>query len=329
MDEFLKEIKKEAGKNPKKIAFPEAEEEIILKAVKKILKEKTAKVVLIGRQKTIENKAKKLKLNLKNVEIFDPKNSQNINILAKKLYKIRKYKGLKLSQAKQLIQEPIYFATMLLHENKIDGIVSGARHPTAHTLRPAFQIIKCKKEFKKVSGISIIPYGNRVVFFSDTAVQISPNKKDLAEIAIESALTAQTFNIKPKVAMLSFSTHGSAKHKNIEKVKCALKIVKKKMPKLVIDGEMQADAALVPEIAKIKSKSLKIKGDANVLIFPDLEAANIGYKLAKIFGNVQAIGPIIQGLKKPVNDLSRGCNVDEIVNITAITVVQAQKNKGK
>ena len=325
MDKFLGEIKKEAARNPLKIGFPEAEEEIILNAVKKIVKEKTAKVVLIGRQKIIKKQAKKLRLNLKNIEIFDPKTDKNSNNFAEKLYKIRQKKGLKFDQAKKLIQEPIYFATMLLHENQIQGIVSGARHPTAHTLRPALQIIKCKKGFKKVSGISMLPYNHRIVFFSDTGVQVAPDKNDLAEIAIESAKTAQSFNIKPRVAMLSFSTHGSANHKNIEKIASALQIIKKKMPKLIIDGEMQSDAALVPEIANIKSKTLKIKGDANVLIFPNLESANISYKLAKIFGNVPAVGPIIQGLKKPVNDLSRGCNIDEIVSITAITVIQAQK----
>ncbi len=325
MEKLLKQIKAKAKKELQTIVFPEGNDERILKATEIILKEKLAKIILLGNPKEILSEANKLKLNLKDVQIIDNQKSEYLNKYAKKLYELRKDKGLTEEMAKEKIKDCAYFGTMMVKLNKADGLVSGAIHPTAHTLKPAFQIIKTKGKFHRVSGVFLMFLENKVLFFADSAVEIEPDAKDLAEIAIDTSETAKTFGIKPKIAMLSFSTHGSAKHPLASKVKEAVEIVKYKRKNLTIDGELQVDAAICPKVAKLKAPTSILKGNANILIFPDIQSGNISYKLVEHLGHAKAVGPVLQGINKPINDLSRGCSVEDIVNITAITSVQAQK----
>lgn len=322
---LLNKIKKEARENPKRIVFPEALDKRVLKAADIVSKQGIAKPILLGNVRRILEKAKPLRLS--GVEIIDHKKSPRAKFYANKLYELRKQKGLKLNQAKRLLKEEIYFGTMMVYCGDADGLVSGARHPTAHTLKPAFQIIKTKERFHRASGAFMMVKGKSIYFFADAAVNIEPTAEELAEIAIDTSETAKKFGVKPRIAMLSFSTKGSAKHPLADKVRNATFIIKKKRPDLVVDGELQVDAAIVPEVCKIKCPRCRIQGNANVLIFPDLQSANISYKLVERLGKTKAIGPIIQGLKKPVNDLSRGCNVEDIVNLTAITAVEAKNEE--
>jgi phosphate acetyltransferase len=330
MKDFIARIKAQAKKDPKRIVYPESTEERTLKALQIIIKEKTAKPILIGKPAEVKNAIKKLKLNLKDVPIIDhlaPDNAKKLERYANDLFNLRKDKGVTIEQARQLIREPIYYGTMMVHLGEADGLISGAVHSTGHTVLPALQIIKTREKFHKVSGVFFVKFKKEIMLFADAAVTIEPDAHDLAEIAIDTARTAVRFGIEPRVAMLSFSTKGSANHplakKMIEATEIARDKAKKLLPEAVIDGEMQLDAAVEPWVAKIKCPDALIKGDANVLIFPDLQAANIGYKLATFFGHAEAIGPILQGLRKPVNDLSRGCTVKDIVDITAMTVIEA------
>lgn len=328
---FIEKVKKQARKNPKAIVFPESTEPRTLEAIDIILKEKTAKPILIGSKKEILKKIRAIGLEIdeRSVKIIDINSSSKLRSYAKKLFELRKEKGLSKEQALQLVKDPIYYGTMMVYLGDADGLISGAVHSTAHTIKPALQIIKTRKAFKKVSGVFFMKYREKIMLFADAVVEIAPDAKDLADIAIDTARTAKIFGLKPRVAMLSFSTKGSANHPLVDKIIEATKIVKYREPKLVIDGEMQLDAAVIPEVAQLKAPGSVIKGDANVLIFPDLQSANIGYKLARFFGNAEAIGPILQGLQKPVNDLSRSCSVQEIVDITAMTVIEAQKSREK
>jgi phosphate acetyltransferase len=319
---LLDKIHKQAKKNPKRIVFPESSEERILKACDKILKKGIAKVILLGNKNKILNKAKKLNLNIKKARIIDHLKSKTYT---NELVKLRKSKGMTIKKAKELLKDENYFGTMMVHMNHADGLISGAIHTTADTVLPALQIIKTKEEFHRVSGLFLMLIKDKVYLFADCAININPDAKTLAEIAIDSEKTAKRFGIRPRIAMLSFSSHGSGDHKILDKIRNAVKIVQKKEPKLKIDGELQVDAALDPEVCKIKAPNSKLKGNANVLIFPDLNVGNISYKLVERLGNAEAIGPILQGLQKPINDLSRGCKVKDIVNLAAITVVEAQK----
>jgi len=226
-------------------------------------------------------------------------------------------------QAQDMLQDGNYFGTMLVYMGKADGLVSGAVHSTGDTVRPALQIIKTKEGVHKTSGVFIMVRDEERYLFGDCAINISPNSDDLAEIAVESAKSAKLFGIDPRVAMLSFSTKGSAKSPETEQVIESLEIAKEKDPSLVIDGEFQFDAAFVPTVAKKKAPHSIIKGDANVFVFPNLESGNIGYKIAERLGGFEAVGPILQGLKKPVNDLSRGCSADDVYKLGLITAVQA------
>lgn len=320
---ILDEFKKNAKKNPKIIILPESSDERILKATNIILKEKIAKIILIGDEKEIQKRAKKLKLNISKAKIINPKTFEKTNILAKKLYQLRKNKGMTLEDAKKIILDENYFSMMLLKENLADGVVSGAIHTTTDLIRPALQIIKTKKGINTASSFFFMIKDSKTYLFADCAFVINPTSKELCEIAITTANTAEKFNIKPKVALLSFSTKGSAKDVVIDKVKEATKLIQKRKPKFIFDGELQLDSAIIPEVAKLKCPKSPIKGDANILIFPDLNSGNIGYKLVQRFSNTKAIGPIIQGLNKPVNDLSRGCSVEDIIEVVTITVLEA------
>ncbi len=326
MNKFLKQVQAQAKKDPRRIVFPEGTEERILKAAAEVQKKGFAKLTLVGPSRSIKKKAQdlKLKIDWDQVEIIDPKRSKLTAEFAEEFYKLRKHKGVTKEQAAEIVQDMNYFGTMMVHLDYVDGMVTGTTYPTADSIRPALQIIKTKEKFHKVSGIFFMVLEERLLLFADTAITIEPNSHDLVDIATDTAETAKKFGLDPKVALLSFSTKGSADHPHVDKVREAVAMIKAEQPDLIVDGEMQVDAALVPKVAKRKSPNSPIKGDANILIFPNLEAANIAYKLVERLAKAQAIGPILQGLKKPVNDLSRGCHYKDIVNITAFTVCECQ-----
>lgn len=326
MRKFMKKFMARAKKDPKKIVYPESTEERTLKAIEIVVKEGIAKPVLLGDEKQILKRIKELKLKIKKnkLEIINPLKSKSVDKYCNELCDERKDHGMTVEKAKESMNDAIYYGTMMVHMGDADGLISGAIHSTGHTILPALKIIRTKEKFHKVSGVFFMIFKDRYMFFADAAVEIEPDAKDLADIALDTANTARRFGFEPKVAMLSFSTKGSAKHPLASKVKEATEIAKYRDPKLIIDGEIQLDAAIEPWVCKIKCPNCKLQGQANVLIFPDLNSANIGYKLATFFGKADAVGPVLQGLQDPVNDLSRGCKVQDIVDITAITVIQAQ-----
>ena len=328
---FIEEIKQRAKKDIKTIILPEAEDKRVLEAASKVVEQGFAKIVLIGDKEQIFENSKNYQLDLSKCEIIDIKTSNKKQEYANKLYELRKEKGLSQEEAIQLIEEPIYFGMMMLKEREADGLVSGACHSTANTLRPALQILKTAPGTKLVSAFFVMcvpncEYGENGTFiYGDSGLVQNPNADELSEIAISSANSFKALVGKePKVAMLSYSTYGSAKSELTEKVIEATKLAKEKAPDLLLDGELQVDAAIVPEISKSKAPGSSIEGDANVLIFPDLNAGNIGYKLTQRLAKAEAYGPLCQGIAMTVNDLSRGCSADDIVGVVAITAVQAQ-----
>ena len=331
--QLMKQIWEAAKTNNKRIVLPEGDEERTLVAAAKIVKEKLAKVILVGDKDKIESKAKKLNVNLNGVEIADSNKSDKLASYVEEFYNLRKNKGMTMEKADLIVRDPLYFATMMVKLNDADGMVSGAVHTTGDLLRPGLQIIKTAPGVSVVSSffIMMVPnskYGEEgLLLFADCAVNPNPSASQLAAIAIATADTAKKLcKVEPKVAMLSFSTMGSASHEMVSKVTEATEIAKNLRPDLDIDGELQLDAAIVSSVASQKAPNSKVAGKANVLVFPDLQAGNIGYKLVQRFANADAIGPICQGFAKPINDLSRGCNSDDIVNVVALTAVQAQSN---
>src|SRR3989339_209510 len=334
MQKFLSCIKDQARKRPGRIVLPEAAfDDRPLLAVREILKEKIAKPILVGRKIDILKRAKKLGITLdpKKVKIIDPLDSPLTEKYAREFFKLRSKKGVDEKTAWATVIKLNYFATMMVHMGDADGMVSGVTWKTAEKMLPALQIIKTKKKFHKVSGFFFMLLDKKILLFADCAITIDPNSHDLAALAIDTAETAKTFGIEPKVALLSFSTNRSADHPFVDKVREAVAIAQYERPDLIIEGEMQVDAALVPEICAKKFPNSRLKGDANVLIFPDLQSANIAYKLVERLAGATAMGPITQGLKKPINDVSRGCKYEDIVNTVAITSVEAQnlRNKSK
>lgn len=328
---FIEQIKQRAKKDIKTIILPEAEDKRVLEAASKVAKEGFANIILLGDKEQIEKDSSKYNLDLSKIKIIDVNSSDKKQDYANKLYELRKAKGLTLDEAKKLIEEPIYFGMMMLKNNEADGLVSGAAHSTANTLRPALQILKTAPNTKLVSAFFIMcvpncEYGEHGNFvYGDCGLNQNPTADELSEIAISSAKSFEDLvQSEPKVAMLSYSTYGSAKSELTEKVIEATKLVKEKLPNLLVDGELQVDAAIIPEIAKSKAPGSPIEGNANVLIFPDLDAGNIGYKLTQRLAKAEAYGPLCQGIAKPVNDLSRGCSAEDIVGVVAITSVQAQ-----
>ncbi len=330
---FIEKIKEQARTEKKKIVLPETMDERILDATRIIVEEDIAEIILLGNKESIL----KTHPTMTNVEIIDPLTSELTKEFAQKLYELRKEKGMTLEEANRLLTEDfMYFACMLVKENMADGIVSGACHSTANTLRPALQIIKTKKDAKLVSTFFLMEIPNceykenGIYVFADCGLVQSPTSEELASIAIDSAKSFESLTgEKPYVAMLSHSTKGSAKHTDVDKVTTATKITQQSSSEICIDGELQLDAAIVPSVAKLKAKDSKVAGKANVLIFPDLDAGNIGYKLVQRFAHADAYGPVTQGMAAPVNDLSRGCSVTDIVGTVAITAVQAENKERK
>ena len=333
---FIEDIKSRAKENIKTIILPEAEDKRVLEAAVKVVKEGFAKIILLGEEESIRQDAIKNNLDLNGIEIIDPLNDEKRGDYIEKLYELRKNKGLTIEQAEELLKQPIYYGMMMLKDEKCnaDGLVSGAAHSTSDTLRPALQILKTAPNTKLVSAFFVMcvpncEYGYEGTFvFGDSGLNQNPTADELSEIAISSSKSfKQLVGEEPKVAMLSYSTYGSAKSELTEKVIEATKLVNEKAPDLCADGELQLDAAIVPEIAKSKANGSKVAGKANVLIFPDLNSGNIGYKLVQRLAKAEAYGPLCQGIAKPVNDLSRGCSSDDIVGVVAITAVQAQSQK--
>ncbi|TDL33004.1 phosphate acetyltransferase [Jeotgalibacillus sp. S-D1] len=305
-----------------RIVFPEGLDERILRAASRLAAEGILTPVLIGNKDEVEAKAKEMNVTLNGTDILDPASYEHMEELVQSFVERRKGKATE-EDARKILLDENYFGTMLVYTDRAHGLVSGAAHSTADTVRPALQIIKTKPGIKKTSGVFIMVRGDEKYVFADCAINISPDSQDLAEIALESAKTAQMFDIEPRVAMLSFSTKGSAKSPETEKVADAVHIAKEQAPDLALDGEFQFDAAFVPSVAKSKAPDSEIKGDANVFVFPSLEAGNIGYKIAQRLGNLEAVGPILQGLNAPVNDLSRGCNEEDVYKLALITAGQA------
>lgn len=322
MSDLFTGLKEKVSSQSLKIVFPEGLDERIIKATGRLAAEKVLTPILVGNIQEIEAKAKELNVSVEGMEIYDPNNYVGMDELVASFVERRKGKATE-EDARKILLDENYFGTMLVHTNKAHGLVSGAAHSTADTVRPALQIIKTKQGVTKTSGVFIMVREDEKYVFADCAINIAPNSQDLAEIAVESAKTAEMFDIEPRIAMLSFSTKGSAKSEETEKVSEAVRIAKELAPQLLLDGEFQFDAAFVPSVAKSKAPDSVIKGDANVFIFPSLEAGNIGYKIAQRLGNFEAVGPILQGLNRPVNDLSRGCNEEDVYKLALITASQA------
>ena len=330
----LDSIKEKAKADVKHILLPEGSEERTVQAARIITDEKIAKVTLLGDEEEIKKVAEKFNVCLCGIDIINPLTDPDFEHYANGFYELRKAKGMTPEKARETIKNTLFYACMMIKEGKADGMVSGAINTTGNTLRPGLQIIKMAKGINTISSCFImeIPnkeYGdNGLMLFGDCAININPNPDELASIAIATANTAKTLLVMdPKVAMLSFSTKGSAKHENVDKVTAALAKVKELAPDLDVDGELQADAAMVPKVAALKAPGSKVAGHANVLIFPDLQAGNIGYKLVQRLAGAEAVGPVSQGFAKPINDLSRGCSIADIVSVVAITAVQAQAIK--
>ncbi len=328
---FIEEMKKRAKTNIKKIVLPEATDIRVLKATEQISKEKFAKIVLLGNEEKIKHIAEENSIIIDDAEIIEPSKSEKYDEYANSFYELRKAKGMTIEKARELMHDETYFGMMMVKMQEADGLVSGAIHSTADTLRPALQILKTAPGTKLVSAffVMVVPnceYGENGVFvFSDCGLNENPDAENLSEIAISSSKSfEQLVGKKSKIAMLSYSTYGSAKSELTEKVINATNLVKEKMPELEVDGELQLDAAIIPEIAKSKAPGSNVAGKANTLIFPDLNAGNIGYKLVQRLAKAESYGPLCQGIAKPVNDLSRGCSSEDIVGVVAITAVQAQ-----
>jgi phosphate acetyltransferase len=330
--ELIDKIKNNARKYNMRIVLPEGTEERNIKAADAALAEGLARIILIGNPEEIKALAAKYDLkNISKATIVDPKKHAKKDNYIDLMVELRKSKGLTREEASKLIEEPLYLGVMMIKNGDADGEVSGADHATGDVLRPAFQYVKTAPGISVVSGAFIMILKDKsfgtdgIMVFADGAVHPDPTDKELAEIAVATAHTAKTIaGIGPKVALLSFSTKGSAKHPMVDKVVSATKMAKEMAPEFDFDGELQADAALVPEIARKKAPGSIIAGEANVLVFPDLQSGNIAYKLVQRLAHAEAIGPILQGMAAPINDLSRGCSVNDIVSLIAITANQAE-----
>lgn len=329
---FIQDIKNKARQNKKTIILPEGIDIRTIEAASIALKEDYANIILLGDAKQIQNKAIEKGFNITKATIINPIESEKYNEYVAAFYELRKSKGMTLEKAKEIIKDEIYFGMMMVKQGDADGLVSGAAHSTSDTLRPALQILKTAPGTKLVSAFFLMnvpncEYGEDGVFvFADSGLNENPDSDKLAEIAASSAKSFEQLTGKEaKVGMLSYSTYGSAKSELTEKVIEATKFLKERYPEIKADGELQLDAAIIPEIAKSKAPGSEVAGHCNTLVFPNLDAGNIGYKLVQRLAKAEAYGPLCQGIAKPVNDLSRGCSSDDIVGVVAITAVQGQE----
>jgi len=328
---FTDRVIEKAKKLQKRIVLPEANDERVISAASKAIKDGLAgEIILVGDPDEIKEIADKNGVTLEKVKIVNHLKEGKIDKYSKIFYELRKHKGISMEDAIKKVKDPLYYSAIMVREGEADGMVAGAAHSTAAVLRAGLICIGPKEGIKTISGSFVMisrikEFGlEGQLIFADCAIIPDPTPEQLADIAISSAETGRKMlGLEPAVALLSFSTKGSAEHEKVTKVRKALEIVKGKKPDLLIDGELQLDAAILPSVAKKKCPDSPVGGKANVLIFPDLNAGNIGYKLVQRFGEAEAYGPIVQGLKKPVNDLSRGCYMEDIVNVIAITSVQA------
>jgi phosphate acetyltransferase len=329
---LFQKLKQRAKADPKRIVLPESFDDRVLYASAIILKERIAKITLLGEKNTIFSRVKKLGLkNFEEAEIIDHTKDKHFRMLATAYYNLRKHKGITLEQAEKELKNPIYFAALMVREDLADGFVGGASITSREVAKAAIQGVGVDKNIQTASSsfLIVVPrcnFGEKGVFmFADCGIVPNPSAKQVANIAISTAsLFRQLVGAEPKVAMLSYSSHGSGTGESVEKMREAVDLVKQMFPDLIIDGELQVDAAIVPQVAKIKVPSSKLAGYANVLIFPNLAAGNISYKLVQRLAGARAIGPILQGLIKPCSDLSRGCNIQDIVDAIMINVVRAQ-----
>ena len=332
---FIEKLKEKASATQRRIVLPEAVEERTLRAADTVLGEGFAQIILIGNPDDIFAAADKFGLkNISKAKIIDPLNHEKVDEYVDLMVEIRKTKGLTKEEARELIKNPLYLGVLMIKAGDADGEVAGANNATGDVLRPAFQYVKTAPGVSVVSGSIVMgmkdsKFGNDgLMVFADCAVHPDPDAQELAEIAVATGRTAQAIlGMEPRIAMLSFSTKGSAKHDFVDKVVTATKLAQEMAPDLKIDGELQVDAAIVPEIGKKKAPGSDIAGVANVFVFPDLQSGNIGYKLVQRFANAEAVGPILQGMAAPINDLSRGCSVSDIVNLIAITANQVTETK--
>ncbi|MCU4157673.1 phosphate acetyltransferase [Carboxylicivirga sp. A043] len=332
--EFIEQLKQRASENKKRIVLPEGLEERTLRAANTILTEGFAEVILIGNPDKVKDAATNFGLdNISKATVVDPENHEKMNAYADMMVEIRKNKGLTKEEALKLIKNPLFLAVMMIKAGDADGEVAGADNATGDVLRPAFQYVKTAPGISVVSGAFIMILKDKhfgedgMMVFADCAVHPNPTAEELAEIAVATGRTTRAIaGFEPKIAMLSFSTKGSAKHEMVDKVANATKLAKEMAPDLKIEGEIQSDAAIIPEIGQKKAPGSEIAGQANVLVFPTLETGNIAYKLVQRMAHAEAIGPVLQGMAAPINDLSRGCSVSDIVNLVAITANQAAGN---
>lgn len=322
MMELFESLKQKIKGKNLRIVFPEATDERILKAAVRLQQENLVEPVFLGDAEEIQKAALAAGVTTSQIKILDPNNYSDFEQMVDAFVERRHGKNTK-EQAQKMLRDPNYFGTMLVFLGQVDGMVSGAVHPTGDTVRPALQIIKVKPGLTRTSGAFIMQKDDQRYLFADCAININPNSQELAEIAVTSAKTAQLFDIDPKVALLSFSTKGSAKSDEVTKVAEAAKLAQQMDPDLALDGELQFDAAFVPKVAQQKAPNSEVAGQATVFVFPELQSGNIGYKIAQRFGGFEAIGPVLQGLNKPVSDLSRGCNEEDVYKLSLITAAQA------
>ena len=324
--EIMRVVIHKAQKAPKRVVFPEGQEDKILRAAQILIDEKIAEPILLGNEEKIRARTAELRLHLNGVQIVDPATSPNAALYAEELYKIRQRKGITEKEAREMIRRPVVFGSMMVRLNHADALISGLTSHYPDTIRPALQVIELRTDHKKVAGVYVLitPKGD-LYFLADATVNIEPTSEDLAEIALMTAEMARRFDVEPRVAMLSFSNFGSSPHPLTDKVRRAVAIAKAKAPGLMIDGEMQADTAVVPEIIAETYPFSTLKNGANVLVFPNLESGNIAYKLLARIGGAELIGPILMGLSRPAHVLQRGAEVNDIVNMAAIAVVDAQE----
>lgn len=322
MSDFLAGLKLRAKDLARSVVLPESDDARVIKACDELLKDKLAKIILLGQKDSILAKAKELNCDISAASFIDPKDNEYLDDFASTLYELRKAKGMSKEEAKELMKDRTYFGTMLVQKGLAHAMVSGASTTTAETIRPALQFVKMKPGIKTVSGSFIMCLKDTVWIFADCAICPKPSTDELASIAIATADTAKSFGLEPRVAMLSYATGNSAKGEMVDFVKEALGKAQSLDAKLAIDGPMQFDAAVDEDVAKLKMPNSNVAGKANVFIFPDLNAGNIGYKAVQRSSKAVAIGPILQGLNKPVNDLSRGCSIEDIVNTVLVSCLQ-------